>query len=115
MRTEAKGSYAQVLDLEAVLRASQAFSEEKDSLKLLSRLMTIMMEASGADKGVWIKSAGRELFMAMKLDLKQNASLWTGFLPLDTCSEVSPAFVREAAISREPVIRSDAGGGQFDE
>ncbi|WP_275901218.1 LuxR C-terminal-related transcriptional regulator, partial [Paenibacillus periandrae] len=33
----------------------------------------------------------------------------------DTCSEVSPAFVREAAISREPVIRSDAGGGQFDE
>ncbi|WP_240419551.1 protein kinase domain-containing protein [Paenibacillus periandrae] len=112
---EAKGSYAQVLDLEAVLRASQAFSEEKDSLKLLSRLMTIMLEASGADKGVWIKSAGGELFMAMKLDLKRNASLWTGFLPLDTCSEVSPAFVREAAISREPVIRSDAGGGQFDE
>ncbi|SDC13259.1 Serine/threonine protein kinase [Paenibacillus sp. UNCCL117] len=114
-RMEAKGSYAQVLDLEAVLRASQAFSEEKDSLKLLSRLMTIMMEASGADKGVWVKSAGGELFTALKLDLKQDASLWTGFLPLDACGEVSPAIVREAAISREPVIRSDAGGGRFDE
>jgi len=106
-----KGSYAQVLEMEAVIRVSRAFSEEKDSFKLMSRMMTIIMNVSGAHKGVLVKAAKEALHMVLMLDLDQNAAAWTGDIPLDECSDVSPSVVRKAAINRTSVIWNDVQGG----
>lgn len=105
---ESTGSYAQVLEMEALIRASQAFAEEKDSFKLMSRIMLIIMKVSGAHKGALVKCAGDEWHTVLMSDLDKSSSLWAGSIPLDECGDLSPAVVRNVAINRGPVILNDA-------
>ncbi|MCS7462577.1 LuxR C-terminal-related transcriptional regulator [Paenibacillus doosanensis] len=110
-RPGSKGSYAQVLEMEAIVRVSQAFTEEKDSLKLMSRIMTIIMNVSGAHKGVFVKAAKEALYAVLMLDPDKSAAARTGYTPLDESGDVSPHVVRSAAINRMPVIWNDAKDG----
>ena len=47
---ELNSGYAQVLELAAVMRASQAFSEETNPTSLMNKLMDIMLEVAGAQR-----------------------------------------------------------------
>ncbi|MCI3919130.1 protein kinase [Paenibacillus sp. TRM 82003] len=54
-------TYAQLLDLTTVLKASQAFMESEEPDALVRRLLRLVMQYAGADKLIWIDyGAGSE-------------------------------------------------------
>jgi len=54
------GQFPEALDFKSILKASQAISSEIDRDKLLSRMMRIIIENAGAEKGFLIRKSGEE-------------------------------------------------------
>ncbi|MEK8128731.1 LuxR C-terminal-related transcriptional regulator [Paenibacillus filicis] len=107
-QSDTGSGYGQVLEMEAMMRASQAFSQEKDSQKLMSRLMTIIMEISGAQKGAFVTCTPDGFYTVLVLDPAPGASTWMGCIPLRECGDVSLSVIRHTAETRAPVMLNDA-------
>lgn len=102
------------LDIDTVIKASQAIAGEIELSRLLTRLMRIMIENAGAQRGalileragVWMiqaqaESGSEEITVLQALDLQQSAA-------------VSVEIVSFVARTRESVVLEDAAGaGEF--
>ncbi|MES0489714.1 MAG: AAA family ATPase [Leptospirales bacterium] len=95
------------LDYFALLKASQAISSEIRFEKLLSKLLNLIMENSGATKGILMLTSPEGSFIEGEIDI-------TGFekllhhQPLVECKTLSTGIVQLTLKSGNPVVESDA-------
>ncbi|VXD11523.1 AAA family ATPase [Planktothrix paucivesiculata] len=102
------------LDIATVLKASQAISSEIELEQLLSRLMKILIENAGAQRGYLILSNQGKLFIEAEGTLDHEAVTVLQSIPVENCLEISQAVVNYVARTQESVVLNHAAqNGQF--
>ncbi len=96
------------MDLAWVLRASQALSGEIVQEKLLSKLMTSVIESAGAQKGLLIQETGGKLLVTAEAQVDRDESSVLRSLPMEDCPDLSPAIVHYTARTKENVVLNNA-------
>ncbi|MBB3108653.1 DNA-binding CsgD family transcriptional regulator/GAF domain-containing protein [Paenibacillus phyllosphaerae] len=105
--------YAHMLDLAAVMRASQAFSQEKDTSSLIARLMRILMELAGADRCCYIGIRPEGLVIEHVLGMGGDAFESPGTM-LSDYEPISQEVVGYALVKQGPVLMKEAAAeGMF--
>ncbi|QTA82393.1 Two component system response regulator/histidine kinase [Desulfonema limicola] len=95
------------LDMTSIIRASQAISGEIVLRVLLTRLMGVMLENAGAQKGLLVLAHDNDLYVEAQADM-HTVSVF-GHVPLSDAHDfVSPAIVNFVWRSRTPVVLNDA-------
>jgi PAS domain S-box-containing protein len=96
------------LDTMAVVNASHALSQEIRLEQLLEKLMSIVIESAGAQKGILIQRSGGSLLIQARsavgggrIETRQGA-------PVEICGDLALAVVNYAARTLEPVVLADA-------
>jgi len=102
--TDTKG----ILDVVAVLRASQALSGEIVLKDLLKKLMRVVIETAGAEKGVLILGKEGSLFIEAAASVMTGEEFELSAAPVDESQELPLAVVNYVARTKEPVILNDA-------
>ncbi|MFC5448193.1 LuxR C-terminal-related transcriptional regulator [Paenibacillus aestuarii] len=98
-----QAGYARMLELAAIVRASEAFAGEKNGFHLAEQLMKIMLEAAGAQKGFYISAQADALFV-----VQPQAASPLNLMPLSEFAEACSSFIRETAARQVPIIIEDA-------
>ncbi len=96
------------LDLATVIKASQAISGEIVLDRLLDKLMNIVIENAGAQKGLLILESEDGLVVRAEVTTDQQEKPLRHLLPIEQCPGLSPAIVRYVARTRESVVLNDA-------
>lgn len=100
-------SSAGLFDITTVIKASQAIASEIVMEKLLDRLMAILLENAGAQKGGLILDRdGRLIVEAIATTDDEIAT--HPMIPVDMCSVLSGAIVHYVARTRKQVVLQDA-------
>lgn len=94
----------QNIDLFSIMKASQAISSEINLEGLLSRLMTVMIENVGAQRGFFILKRGDKLMIEAYLGEAENKKQILTSLPLDECEELPKTVIRYTGRTGEDVI-----------
>ena len=94
------------LDLNAVLKASQALSGEIVLERLLDKLMEIVMESAGADRGSLILRKGERL--EVEVDAAAGREMTYPATRLEDAANVAAAIVNYVAHTREDLVLDDA-------
>ena len=105
-RTTGPRSSGEVLDLAAVMKASQAIAGEIELDKLLAALMKIMIQIAGAQIGYLIlENDGQMLIEASgKIDVEQIAVLQS----ISIENSVPVSIINYVALTRETVVQNNA-------
>jgi len=118
--TSASGSNAQALDLETVVKASQALAGEIVLDKLLAKLMKIAIENAGAQKGFLILETEGNLAIAASGTVDSDEVKTLQSIPINSVATstqmplLSGAIVNYVARTKENVVLNDAlNEGQF--
>ncbi|MEA5580303.1 AAA family ATPase [Nodularia harveyana UHCC-0300] len=105
-------SISDSLDLAAVIKASQALSEEIDLDKLLARIMQVVMENAGASKSALILSEGEglELIVTAVACSSQTADIVTNFpgMRLEVSADVPITLINYVKRTLEVSVIDDA-------
>ena len=102
------------LDISTVMKASQTISGEIMLDKLMSSLMTILIESAGAQRGYLILSRQEKLFIEAEGTIKSQQVTVLQSIPIEDCQELSSAIVNYVARTQESVVLDDAAReGQF--
>ncbi|QTA92375.1 response regulator [Desulfonema magnum] len=118
----AVGDSSVFLDMATVMKASQAISGEIVLENLLKKLMDIVMENAGAEKGFLIlksdtqpvsdtrfKSRGELMAEAYVSSDKHKEAMFEP-VSIEECKELSSAIVRHVAKTHKNVVLNDASG-----
>ena len=97
-----------VLDLATVFKASQAISSDIVLDRLLDRLMTVVMENAGAQKGYLILEEEGQLAIEAEKTLDRAQSSVLQSVPVETSQDLAVTIVRYVERSKESVVLSDA-------
>jgi PAS domain S-box-containing protein len=100
-----ESDYSSVLDLESVAKTSRVISSEVDIEKLLKKLMKIIIESAGAQKGFIILKNGNSLDIQAYSDTKEINVLQSK--PIDESDEIAESIVRYVMHTGEDVILDD--------
>ncbi|MFT3764409.1 MAG: GAF domain-containing protein [Minicystis sp.] len=96
------------LDVDTAMRAAQALSGELDSTRVVARLMELVLENAGAQRGALVLCRGEALLVAARLSAT-GARIETGLSePLAEARAVAARAVQYAARTQEPVVLGDA-------
>ncbi|MCP4108751.1 MAG: AAA family ATPase [Desulfobacteraceae bacterium] len=98
---------AESLDLAAIIKASQAISGEIKLKELLKKLMYIVVESAGAEKGFLISGKKHGLAVDARY-LDQYSEAVPEPVPVDKCRGLCPAIVLYVARTLENVVLSNA-------
>jgi predicted ATPase/signal transduction histidine kinase/CheY-like chemotaxis protein/tRNA A-37 threonylcarbamoyl transferase component Bud32 len=102
------------LDLASVIKASQVISGEIVLEKLIDKLMNIVIETAGAQKGFLILQSKGGLLVRSEARVDQSVSPVLKSAPIESCSELSPAIVNYVARTMESLVLHDAAReGEF--
>ena len=112
------GTTDTALDLEAVLKASRALSGEMVLSRLLRRLMELLIESAGAERGYLILPKGGELCIeasgAVDASHDQRDISVTDSIPVSGSRLVPRAIINYVARTNENIVLSDASNtGHF--
>ncbi|MEG4485236.1 AAA family ATPase [Microcoleus sp. D2_18a_B4] len=109
--TKGSGSH---LDITTVMKASQAISGEILLDKLLSKLMKILMESAGAQRGYLILSSQGKLLIEAEGTINSQQVTVLQSISVENCQELSSAIINYVARTQESVVLDDAvREGQF--
>jgi predicted ATPase/signal transduction histidine kinase len=95
-------------DVPSIVKASQALSSEITLDKLLLRLMNIVAENAGAERGALVLNRQGALVVAAEFNVREGARLSEPPLPITESEALSQAIVTYVLRTRESVILSDA-------
>lgn len=95
-----------LLDATALVRAAQALVGEVVLDRVIERLMRLVVESSGAQRGVLLLARDHQLLVTARLD--QERIEVGPPLPLEQTADVAGTIVRYVARTGEPVILDDA-------
>ncbi len=96
------------LDLATVMKAAQAISSEMVLDKLLTKLMKILLENAGAQKGVFILEQDNQLVIEASSAIEQDEVAVRQSIPVETSGLLPVSVVNYVARSLEDVVLSDA-------
>ena len=99
---------SEALDLATVMKASQAISGEIVLTRLMDKLMRIVIENAGAQKGLLILEKEGDLLVQAQGSVDQKLVACEQSIPVEFCSGVSSAIVNYVKRTRETVVLSDA-------
>ena len=100
-------SSTNALDLRTVIKASQAISMEIGMKSLLSRIMTILIENAGAQKGILSLNQENELIIKAIASGPDDIEILP-FKPIENSKELPEAIVRYVFRTGEEIILQDA-------
>lgn len=104
---ETAGSFHK-LDLMAIMKASQAISGEIALEPLLKKLMTLVLENAGAQKGFLVLHRNGSLRVEAEGSAGQENRLVLQSIPLENSDRLSPSVVRYVVRTKKTVILHDA-------
>ncbi len=96
------------LDMETVIKSTQAISGEIKLVTLLQKLMKIMIENAGAEKGSFIRVSQGRLCVEAEGSVHQEQVDILGGVPLDS-AKLPVSIVQYVARLGESVLLNDAG------
>lgn len=96
------------LDLHSVLKAATAISEEIVLSRLLERLMQILLQSAGAQRGLILLPHEGRLYIEAELEVHQNSANVLQHLPLDQVADVPKQVLLYVARAKEQVVIGDA-------
>ena len=105
-------SNTSILDLNSVIKSSQALSEEIELEVLLSKLMHIVIENAGADKGVFILFKDGNLTIEAAVEAGRELSV-LGSVSLNSSQQIPTSLVYYVARTKESVVFSDPAQQQM--
>jgi predicted ATPase/signal transduction histidine kinase/ActR/RegA family two-component response regulator len=95
------------LDIAALLKSSQAISEEIELDKLLATLLNIVMASAGAEKCVLLLQQAESLKIMARVEVTQQPQILRSIL-LDASEEVALSVVSVVQHRREPLVINHA-------
>lgn len=97
------------LDLETILKTAQALTEEVDTDTLLQRIIQLLLENAGAERGMLLLHESKSWTIAAEATSTNNTvRLNHASLSLDDDEALSSAMLRYVIHTREPVVLEDA-------
>ena len=102
-----------VLDLSTVFKASQAISNEIVLKNLIPKLLTIVIENAGSEKGILILNeddsfiVSSQIFVAYENGKEQIRQI-NDNIPLEQCNDLSEAIILYAARSLQNIVLENA-------
>ncbi len=106
--TSTEGRMASALDLTTVVKASQALSGEIVLDKLLAKLIKIVLENAGAEKGFFILEQNGELAIAAGGAVDDSQISVRRSLPIEQSQLVPKSIINYVARTHEDVVFNDA-------
>ena len=97
------------MDLAAILRSTQAISEETDIHRVLERIVQICTEQTGAQRGVLVTASNDELNVECVVESAPEQRADTRVTPLDQSHDACHRIVRYSVRSGETVLLGNAG------
>jgi signal transduction histidine kinase/CheY-like chemotaxis protein/HPt (histidine-containing phosphotransfer) domain-containing protein len=105
--TSSSESVSHMLDMMTIVKASQAISGEISLERLLDRLMQIVIENAGAERGVLLLEKERRLYIEAEGKVGADAELLRS-LPLEEYQGLPASIINYTARTSEPVVLDDA-------
>ncbi|MBS1214320.1 MAG: multi-sensor signal transduction multi-kinase, partial [Proteobacteria bacterium] len=96
------------LDVDYLLKSSLAIVAETDRQSLWHRIMNVVIECSGAQRGYFIIREGDELAIRAESDIAEKARVRTDLRKLSETENICKAIVRYVFHTRERVLLADA-------
>ncbi|MGE0680438.1 MAG: AAA family ATPase [Candidatus Binatia bacterium] len=96
------------LDAQSVLKASQAIAGEIVLDRLLTKLMRIVIENAGAQRGVLILEKDGQLVIEVEGTIERDDVIVLRPLLVEECPDLPAALVRYVERTKETVVLSDA-------
>lgn len=97
------------LDLESAIRATQAFATELDSDRLLDRLLRLVVENAGAQRGVLLLPSGEDLAIEAERTVEPDEVRLRLGRPIGQEPDLPASLVRYVARTRRTVVSGDPG------
>ena len=95
------------LDFASLFKATQVFAEEMELDRLLDKIMAIVVENAGAERGVLLLERGQGLVGARSYTLADARSIDLGGVPLVRCPALPVALVHYVHRTGKPVAVAD--------
>ncbi len=112
--TTTSSDSTEVLDLASVLKSTQAMSGEIVLDTLLKKLLDIMMENAGAQRGFLVLDVGDRLLVEAEASVDQEKTVVHQSTPLDRSDGLSRSIVNYVARTRSEIVLDDAANkGKF--
>lgn len=102
--TESAAGEMEKLDLHSVLKAATAISEEIVLSRLLERLMQILLQSAGAQRGVIVLEQDGQLFIEAEAAVAQESVNIQQHVPLDQATQLPRQVMQYVARTKEPVV-----------
>jgi len=83
-----------LLDTETIIKATSAISKEIDLKSLLSKIINIILENAGAERGFLILKKENQLLIEAYCDINKNSSYYLTSTPFNEAEELSIAAVQ---------------------
>jgi len=96
------------LDLASVMKASQVISGEIEIQKLLSRMMRIILENAGAEKGCLILKSGEGFRIEAEGNIHQDNIRVLQSIPVENAPQVPGAIIQYVIRTKENLVLNDA-------
>ncbi|HTV23406.1 MAG TPA: AAA family ATPase, partial [Polyangiaceae bacterium] len=108
--SETRRGAAASLDVESIVKATQAISSEVKPERLFAALMATIIENAGAERGCLVLKAesGPDLVVVARAHVGAELDDAQRNIPLAQCAELCPEIVRYVARSKDAVVLDDA-------
>ncbi|MEG4800765.1 AAA family ATPase [Microcoleus sp. ARI1-B5] len=106
--TASTSSHANILDLATVIKASGAIYSEIVLEKLLKKLLHIILENAGAQKGCIILEREGLLFVEVSDTNQHDSATFQESMRVEKSSDVPISLVKYVARTQQPLVLSDA-------
>lgn len=106
--TFSSGSTSSSLDLRSVLKASQTLSEEVVRSSLFEKLMRVLIENAGADRGLIVLKRGDQLYIEAEGAVKQVGKTQIDSAPVNGSGKVPEGILQFVARTREDILLENA-------
>ncbi|MBE9184432.1 AAA family ATPase [Microcoleus sp. LEGE 07076] len=106
--TASTSSHANILDLATVIKASGAIYSEIVLENLLKKLLYIILENAGAEKGCIILERDGQLFVELSDTIDRDSAILPESMLLENSSDIPISIVKYVGITQQPLVLSDA-------
>jgi predicted ATPase/two-component sensor histidine kinase len=106
--TTTGSNHTRTLDLATVIKASQTLSGDLNLAKLLTQLMTLLLQNAGAQTGVLLLASHNQLRIEATGTVDPAEILVEQSIPLETTERLPIALIQYVARKQETVILEDA-------
>jgi predicted ATPase/serine phosphatase RsbU (regulator of sigma subunit) len=96
------------LDINTVLKASNALVAEIDMSRLANKLLSILIENAGAERGVLVLSEGGQLFVKGELRVNSDEEFHLSHIPVTQFQDIARSVVAYVARTQESMVLESA-------